>query len=82
MQKEYKVVVYREGMLGSALLGASKINPRRFSEFLNTNAADGWRVVTMDKDIQRMLLIFRREAYCVVMERDLGTKESVHGSTH
>ena len=41
---EYKAVIYQEGMLGSLLLGQSKINPVRFSEFLNANAQDGWEV--------------------------------------
>jgi Domain of unknown function (DUF4177) len=68
--KEYKVVVYQEGMLGSMLLGASKVDPERFSQFLNKNAAEGWRVVTMEKDIRRMLLLWTREAYLVVMERE------------
>lgn len=68
--KEYKAVIYQEGMLGSLLLGESKINPVRFSEFLNTNARDGWEVVTMEKDVRRMLLFFRREGYVVIMQRE------------
>lgn len=68
--KEYKVVIYQEGMLGSLLLGASKVDPVRFTTFLNKNAKEGWRVVTMEKDIRRMLLLWRREAYVVVMERE------------
>jgi hypothetical protein len=68
--KQYKVVIYQEGMLGSLVLGASKVDPVRFSEFLNKNAREGWRVVTMEKDIRRMLLLWKREAYLVVMERD------------
>jgi hypothetical protein len=68
--KQYKVVIYQEGMLGSLLLGASKVDPVRFSEFLNKNAKEGWRVITMEKDIRRMLLLWRREAYLVVLERD------------
>lgn len=67
---EYKVVIYQEGMLGSLFLGQSKVNPVRFSEFLNSNAADGWRVVTMEKDVRRMLLFFSREAYLVILERE------------
>ena len=66
----YKVVIYQEGMLGSLLLGGSKVNPMKFSEFLNSNASDGWRVVTMEKDIRRMLLLFKREAYVVIMEKE------------
>jgi len=68
--KEYKVLIYQEGMLGSLFLGQSKVDPVRFSEFLNENAELGWKVITMDKDQRRMLLLFKREAYVVVMERD------------
>ena len=68
-RSEYKVVIYQEGALGSLLLGAAKVDPLKFSEFLNKNASQGWRVVTMEKDLRRMLLFFKREAYVVVMER-------------
>lgn len=68
--KEYKVVLYQEGMLGSFLLGQSKVNPLKFSEFLNANAAEGWEVRTMEKEIRRMLLFFKREAFLVVLERE------------
>ena len=67
---EYKVVIYQEGMLGSLFLGGSKVDPIKFSEFLNKNASEGWRVTTMEKDIRRMLLFFKREAYVVIMQRD------------
>ena len=67
---EYKVVIYREGMLGSLLLGGSKVDPVKFSDFLNNNAAEGWRVITMEKDLRRMLLFFKREAYSVIMGRE------------
>ena len=67
--REYKVVIYQEGMLGSLVLGSSKVDPVRFSTFLNSNAEDGWRVVTMEKDIRRMLLFWKREAFIVILER-------------
>lgn len=67
---EYKVVIYQEGMLGSLVLGGSKVDPIRFSEFLNRNAEEGWRVQTMEKDIRRMLLFWKREAYVVVLGRE------------
>jgi len=68
---EYKAVLYQEGMLGSLLLGQSKIDPVKFTEFLNRNAREGWQVVTMDKDIRRMLLIWKREAYVVILKREV-----------
>ncbi len=68
--EQYKVVIYQEGMLGSLLLGQSKINPIRFTEFLNANAREGWKVVTMEKDIRRMLLFWKREGYVVILKRD------------
>ncbi|KIM06810.1 MAG: hypothetical protein KU38_12005 [Sulfurovum sp. FS08-3] len=66
---EYKSIIYQEGMLGSLILGGSKVDPIKFSEFINRNAQNGWRVVTMEKDIRRMLLFFKREAYVVLMVR-------------
>ena len=69
--KQYKVVIYQEGMLGSLLLGGSKVNPVKFSEFLNMNAKQGWRVTTMEKDIRRMLLLWKREAYVVILAREV-----------
>ncbi len=67
---EYKAVIYQESMLGSLILGGAKVDPVKFSDFLNKNAQNGWRVVTMEKDIRRMLLFFKREAYVVLMMRE------------
>lgn len=67
---EYKVGIYREGLLGSLFLGGSKVDPLRFSEFLNTNAEQGWEVVTMEREIRRMLIFFEREAFMVIMKRE------------
>jgi len=67
---EYKVAVYREGMLGSLFLGGSKVDPVKFSEFLNKNGSEGWEVVTMEREIRRMLLFFSREAFMVIMKRE------------
>ncbi len=68
--KEYKAIIYQEDMLSSLFLRAAKIDPVRFSDFLNRQAAQGWRVVTMEKDMRRMLLFFIREAYVVILERE------------
>ena len=68
---EYKVAIYREGMLGSLFLAGSKVDPLRFSEFLNRNAVEGWEVVTMEREIRRMLLFFRREAFMVILKREV-----------
>lgn len=67
--REYKVVLYREGLLGNIFLAGSRVNPMRFSSFLNENAAEGWRVVTMDRESRRELLFFKREAFVVILER-------------
>ncbi|MDR2678226.1 MAG: DUF4177 domain-containing protein [Zoogloeaceae bacterium] len=68
--RQYKVVIYQEGMLSSLLLGSAKVDPVKFSAFLNRNATEGWRVVTMEKDMRRMLLFWAREAYVVIMEKE------------
>jgi len=66
---EYKVIIYREGLLGSLVLGESRVDPVRFSNFLNDNAKQGWRVVTMERETRRELLFFKRESFLVILER-------------
>lgn len=68
--KEYKVVLYRENIISSIVLGAAKVDPERFSNFLNANAAEGWRVIAIESESRRTLLFFKREAFIVIMERD------------
>lgn len=68
---EYKVVVYREALLGSIFLGGSRVNPLRYTEFLNENAKAGWRVITMEREMRREFIFFKREAFVTVLERDL-----------
>ena len=68
---EYKVEVYQEGLFGSLLLGQSKVDPEKYSEFLNAMGAQGWRVVTIERERRRMLLLFSREAFVIVFERPL-----------
>lgn len=76
--EKYKVVLYKEGGLGTffgSLLGSgAKVDPRKFSDFLNKNASQGWQVVTMEKNISRMLLFFKREEYLVIMKKRLQKK--------
>jgi len=66
---EYKVAIYREPLLGSIFLKGSKVNPVKYSEFLNKNAAQGWRVKTMERESRRELIFFKREAFVTILER-------------
>ena len=68
---EYKVAIYREPLLGSIFLKNSKINPVRYTEFLNKNAAEGWRVRTMERETRRELIFFKREAFVTILEREV-----------
>lgn len=66
---EYKVIIYREGLLGSMFLAGSKVDPERFSDFLNRNAREGWRVVTMERENRRTFGFWSRESFLVILER-------------
>lgn len=68
---EYKVVIYREPLLGSIFLGGSRVDPKRYSDFLNENAREGWRVVTMERETRREFIFFNREAFLTILERDV-----------
>ena len=69
---EYKVVIYREPLLGSLLLAGSRVDPVKYSNFLNDNAREGWRVVTMERELRREFLFFQREAFLTILERKKG----------
>jgi hypothetical protein len=69
---EYKVVIYREPLLGSLFLGGSRVNPVKYSQFLNDNAQQGWRVVTMERETRREFIFFSREAFLTILERQVG----------
>lgn len=66
---EYKVIIYREGLLGSIILAGSRVDPVRYTEFLNENAKQGWKVVTMHSESRREFLFFKREAFLTILER-------------
>lgn len=68
--KEYKAVVYQESLLGSLILGQSKIDPEKLTKMLNDYAREGWRVVEIIREQRRMLLVSSREAFLIVLERD------------
>ncbi|AEP09376.1 DUF4177 domain-containing protein [Micavibrio aeruginosavorus] len=68
---EYKVAIYREPLLGSIFLGGSRVDPVRYTDFLNKNAAEGWKVITMERETRRELLFFKREAFLTIMEREI-----------
>jgi len=69
--KEYKVVKYKESYIKAILLGQSKISPNRFTKFLNRYAKDDWSTKSIDKSIDSVCLLFSREIYIVVLERDI-----------
>lgn len=72
--KEYKVIIYMESGISSFLFGSAKVDPIKFTNFLNRNADEGWEVVTMEKDLRRMLLFWKREAYTVILEKNKSTE--------
>ncbi|MDY0028759.1 MAG: DUF4177 domain-containing protein [Pseudobdellovibrionaceae bacterium] len=69
---EYKTIIYKEGLIGSLLLGESKVDPENLTESLNQYGRQGWRVRTMERENRRTLLFFNREAFLIVLEREIG----------
>ena len=70
--KEYKIVVYTEGLFSSLLFGDAKLDPEGYTAFINDYAAQGWRVVTLEREKRRLLLFWNREAFVTLLERDRG----------
>ena len=68
---EYRVAIFQEVGFFTVLLGQGKMDPIKFSNFLNLHAKEGWQVVTVEKENRRKLLLFKVEAMVVVMQRRL-----------
>jgi hypothetical protein len=68
--KEYKAYIYAESLVGSLFFGQSKVNVDRLTRELNKLAGLGWRVVSMERERRRMLLLFSREAFLILLERE------------
>ncbi len=77
---QYKAVIYQESALSSMLLGSAKVDPLRFTDFLNEHGKQGWRVRTMQSEQRRTFFFWRREAMVVILERMLVPKPRPEGS--
>jgi hypothetical protein len=69
MKKECRVVIYKEGLLGSLFFGEAKADPDKMSQFLSSYTREGWEVKTMSVERRRTALFWSREAYLFVLER-------------
>ena len=69
MEYEYKVIDVADGAVSSVLLGEGRIETRVLEAYINAMAAEGWRMVFMEKVHQRYLLTSERETLMVTFER-------------
>ena len=69
MEYEYRVIDVADGAISSALLGEGRIETAVLQAYLNAMAAEGWRMVFMEKVMQRHLVTSDRETLMVTFER-------------
>lgn len=69
MEYEYKVIDVADGSISSLLLGEGRIETRVLEAYINAMAAEGWRMVFMEKVMQRHLVISDRETLMITFER-------------
>ena len=72
MKKECRVVIYKEGLLGSLFFGEAKADPdkMRFQKFLSSYTREGWEVKPC-RWSDAVPPCSGREAYLFVLERPL-----------
>ena len=75
MEYEYKVIEGADGSISSLLLGEGRIETRVLEAYINAMAAEGWRLVFMEKVMQRHLVISDRETLMVTFERRVPESE-------
>lgn len=69
MEYEYKVIDVADGGVSTVLLGDGRIETAVLQAYLNAMAAEGWRMVFMEKVLQRYMLTSERETLMVTFER-------------
>lgn len=69
MEYEYKVIDVADGAISSVLLGEGRIETKVLEAYLNAMSADGWRMIFMEKVMQRHLVVSDRETLMITFER-------------
>ena len=69
MEYEYKVIDVADGSISSLLLGEGRIETNVLQAYINAQASEGWRLVFMEKVMQRHLVISDRETLMITFER-------------
>lgn len=69
MEYEYKVIDVADGAISAFLLGEGRIETAVLEAYINAMASDGWRLVFMEKVLQRHLLVAKRETLMITFER-------------
>lgn len=64
---QYKVVEIHEGVLGTLLLGSSKLPIKEIENEINKYAADGWSVVFQVIESKRVFLFWQRESMILTL---------------
>jgi len=69
MEYEYKVIDVADGAVSSFLLGEGRIETEVLEAYINAMASEGWRLVFMEKVMQRHLIVSDRETLMITFER-------------
>ncbi|MEG0921232.1 MAG: DUF4177 domain-containing protein [Comamonas sp.] len=77
MEYEYKVIDVADGAISSFLLGEGRIETEVLEAYINAMASEGWRLVFMEKVMQRHLVVADRETLMVTFERRVSEAERV-----
>lgn len=75
MEYEYKVIDVADGAVSSFLLGEGRIETEVLEAYLNAMASEGWRLVFMEKVMQRHLIVSDRETLMITFERRIPESE-------
>ncbi|MXN30112.1 DUF4177 domain-containing protein [Delftia sp. CH05] len=75
MEYEYKVIDVADGAISSILLGEGRIETEVLEAYINVMASEGWRLVFMEKVMQRHLVVADRETLMITFERRVPESE-------
>ena len=70
MTYEYKVEIFKESAISSVLLGSASTRAEALEKRLNKLGQEGWKLITIEREIQRLWLFWTREAMVALFMRE------------
>lgn len=69
MNFDYRVEIFKESAAASILLGGANTRKEKLQESLKMYGSKGWELVTIEREIQRVFIFWKREVMVAIFKK-------------